>query len=258
MKGAIWAQALLENARAVPGFPPSVIVLDGTIAQLAFRAISIVPNASARFPRARNGEFGLDEGLAVAEAVRSASADTAILSIVDAPGQVFGRREEAAGLHLSLAVAVESYVEERRRGRPIFALIVGKAISGAFLAHGMQAGWIGALSDGDVEIHVMPAASVARVTRSTDDEVARIASVVPATARDVATFAAFGALDALFDVIDSRAPAPAEIEQVRAAIDQARREGLGTRAPADRLRRPPAAARRALALDVRRRIDEAW
>lgn len=258
MRGAIWARALLEGARAAGGFPESVVVRDGTIAGQAYRAIAVVPHSGARFPRARAGEFGLDEGIGVAEAVRDASPDAAIVSIVDVPGQAFGRREEAAGLHLSLAAAVEAYIGERRRGRQLFSLIVGKAISGAFLAHGMQSGWIGALDDGGIEVHVMPAASVARVTRSSDDEVARIATVVPATARDVATFARFGALDAVFDVADPLAPAAGEIERVRTAIDRARRAQLGTRAPVERLQSPAAHAHRALAREVRRRVDQAW
>jgi biotin-independent malonate decarboxylase gamma subunit len=258
VRGAIWVRAVLEHARAVPDLPASVIALDGAIEARPYRAIAVVPNAAARFPRARGGEFGLDEGLAVARAVRGAPAEAAILSIVDVPGQAFGRREEAAGLHLSLAAAVEAYIGERRRGRPLFSLIVGRAISGAFLAHGMQGGWLGALRDRGVEVHVMSAPSVARVTRSSDGEVARIATVVPATARDVATFAHFGALDELFDVADPLAPTPQEIERVRAAIGEAHRVGLGTRAPSSRLETPAAATGRALARNVRRRIDEAW
>ena len=62
MRGAIWARALLEGARAAGGFPESVVVRDGTIAGQAYRAIAVVPHSGARFPRARAGEFGLDEG----------------------------------------------------------------------------------------------------------------------------------------------------------------------------------------------------
>jgi biotin-independent malonate decarboxylase gamma subunit len=257
VRGSTWARALLEAPCDAGGFPPSVAVCDGTIAGHAYRTVAIVPNPAARFPRARSGEFGLDEGLAVASAVRGAPAGAALISIVDVPGQAFGRREEAAGISLALAASVAAYVDERRHGRPLFSLIVGKAISGAFLAHGMQSGWIGALSDRDVEIHVMPAASVARVTRSSAAEVARVATVVPATARDIATFASFGAVDAIFDVADANAPEPNEIEAIRAAIDRAREAGLGIRAPLERLDGPQA-ARRALAREVRARIDEAW
>jgi biotin-independent malonate decarboxylase gamma subunit len=257
VRGSIWARALLEGPCDAGGFPPSVVVCDGTIGGRPYRTVAVVPNRGARFPRARNGEFGLDEGLAVARAVRGAPPGAALISVVDVPGQAFGRREEAAGISLALAASVAAYIDERRRGRSLFTLVVGKAISGAFLAHGMQSGWIGALNDREVEVHVMPAASVARVTRSSAAEVARVATVVPATARDIATFASFGAVDDIFEVVDANAPAPDEIEAIRAAIDRAREAGLGIRAPLERLERPEA-ARRALARDVRARIDKAW
>jgi len=68
--------------------------------------------------------------------------------------------EEAVGIHLSLAAAVDAYITARELGHPIVTLIVGKAISGAFLAHGLQASEILALHDERIEIHVMSEASV--------------------------------------------------------------------------------------------------
>jgi biotin-independent malonate decarboxylase gamma subunit len=257
-RGSAWALRLLEDGRRVETFPASLCVIDGTIATQGYRAVAVVPDPQARSPRARAGEVGLDEALAIADAVRSARPGDAIVAVVDLPGQAFGRREEAAGLHLALAAAVDAYVTERRHGRQIFALLVGKAISGGFLAHGMQAGWIGALDDAGVEVHVMSAASVARVTRARPEEVARLATVIPATARDVNAFASFGAIDALFDVRDPHEPSVSEVATVRAAIAQARALQLGLRAPVERLKRRAAASTRSVALDIRKRITEAW
>jgi hypothetical protein len=104
----------------------------------------------------------------------------------------------------------------------------------------------------------MSAASVARVTRSRPEEVARIATVIPATARDVKTFATFGAIDALFEVRDPEDPTEAELAAVRATIGRARSEGLGSRAPVERLERPQAVESRSVAREIRRRIAEAW
>jgi malonate decarboxylase gamma subunit len=257
-RGSVWALQLLEDGRRVEGFPASLCVVDGTIAEQRYRAIAVVPDPHDRFVRARTGEVGLDEALAIADAVRSTRPGEAIIAVVDLPGQAFGRREEAAGLHLALAAAVDAYVTERRDGRQLFALLVGKAISGGFLAHGMQAGWIGALDDAGVEVHVMSAASVARVTRARPEEVARIATVIPATARDVNAFASFGAIDALFDVRDPSAPTRSELATVRGAIARARVLGLGLRAPVERLKNPTAAIARGVALDIRKRVAEAW
>jgi hypothetical protein len=104
----------------------------------------------------------------------------------------------------------------------------------------------------------MPAASVARVTRSSAEEVARIATVIPATARDIKSFAAFGAIDELFTVNDPDRPSASELATVRGAIAAARRDGLGLRAPIERLDRPEAAESRRVAIDVRRRIADLW
>lgn len=256
-RGRIWSRALCE-AETVVASVPSLCVVDGRIAGEAWRTIAIVPDPHARFPRARSGELGLDEGLALARAVRDAPPDAAVLAVVDVPGQAFGALEERAGIHLALAAAVEAYATQRRAGRPIFALVVGKAISGAFLAHGLQAGWIGALDDSGVEVHVMSAASVARVTRASAIEVARMVEVVPATARDIATFARFGAIDDVFTVVDPTAPMPGEIARVRNALVAARRAGHGTRAPRERLNAPAAAQTRAHALHVRACVDAWW
>ena len=256
-RGSAWALRLTENGTRVDA-PVSLCVVDGTIAAQRYRTIAVVPDPRNRFPRARAGEVGLDEALAIAEAVRSARPGDAIVAIVDLPGQAFGRREEAAGLQLALAAAVDAYVTERRAGRQIFALLVGKAISGGFLAHGMQAGWIGALDDAGIEVHVMSAASVARVTRSQPEEVARIATIVPATARDVRSFATFGAVDALFAVADPLDPSDDELAAVRNAIALAHRERLGLRAPVERLASPAAAGTRSVARDIRKRIAEVW
>jgi biotin-independent malonate decarboxylase gamma subunit len=257
-RGSVWSRALFADATAVSGLPVSVIALDGSFAGIAWRSVAVVPDAEARFPRARGGEFGLDEGLAVADVVRGAPAGAAILAVVDSPGQPYGRREESAGLHVALGCAVEAYVTERRRGRQIFALAVGKAISGAFLAHGLQAGWLAALRDPGVEVHVMPASSVARITRESPAEVARVATVVPATARDIETFARSGAVDRLFDVVDPLLPSEHELGLVRAALVEAHAARLGLRAPRERLTHSLAAQPRAAALATRARIAATW
>jgi biotin-independent malonate decarboxylase gamma subunit len=257
-RGATWALALLENAQALDRYPKSVCIVDGSIASEPYRTISVVMDPSNRFPRARSGELGLDEALAIEDAIHSAPRNAAIVAVVDLPGQAYGRREESAGLHVALASVVDAYCTERRNGRQIFALLVGKAISGGFLAHGMQAGWIGSLDDCGVEVHVMSAASVARVTRSNAEEVARIATVIPATARTIEAFEMFGAVDQLFFVNDPEKPNISELATVRFSIASARRDGLGLRAPITRLLDPDAAESRRLAIDVRRRIADAW
>ena len=173
------------------------------------RFLAVVPNPEARFPRARDGELGLEEGWALARRVREAVAEDhdddrrALVAVVDVPGQPYGYREELLGLHLALAAAVDAYATARLAGHPVVALVVGQAISGAFLAHGMQANRILALDDPGVAVQVMSKRSTARVTRRRVEELDEIAKEVPATAYDVVSFSRLGALHRLIDGVDA-------------------------------------------------------
>jgi malonate decarboxylase gamma subunit len=75
------------------------------------------------------------------------TAKRAFIAIVDVPSQAYGRREEALGIHQALAGAADSYARARLAGHAGDRLLVGKAMSGAFLAHGYQANRLIALRD---------------------------------------------------------------------------------------------------------------
>ncbi|WP_330219233.1 biotin-independent malonate decarboxylase subunit gamma, partial [Rhodobacter capsulatus] len=56
--------------------------------------------------------------------------------------------------------------EARLKGHPIIAMVIGRAISGAFLCHGLQADAILSLdAQFGTMIHVMPLTSVSRIIR---------------------------------------------------------------------------------------------
>ena len=76
----------------------------------------------------------------------------------------------------------------------VIALIVGKAMSGAFLAHGYQANRIIALNDAGVMVHAMGKAAAARVTMRSVDDLERLAADVPPMAYDIASYATLGLL----------------------------------------------------------------
>ena len=256
-RGSVWFDAFRAGAPPHAAMPPSVRVADRTIVGDQMRFIAVVPDAENRFARARSGELGIDEGLALARAVEDAPG--AVVAIVDVPGQAFGLREEMLGIHRALAAAVDAYARKRRAGHVVLALVVGRAISGAFLAHGLQANWIGALRDPGVEVHVMSEASVARVTRMTREEVTRVAGVVPATARDIERFSTLGAIDQLFSVADPAHPNAAEVDTVLAALRAALHDpAVAARTPRARLDADAAQATRALSRDVRARLRAAW
>jgi malonate decarboxylase beta subunit len=261
-RGLTWFAAL---AGAPASADTSVRVADREWSSERVRLVAVVPKPTARFPRARGGQVGIEEGWAIAAAVHAAIAadhtgvPRALLLIVDVPGQAFGYHEEALGLHQSLAAAADAYASARLAGHPVVALIVGKAISGAFLAHGLQAGALLALDDAGIEVHVMSQASVARVTRRSESEVAALAKIVPSTARDVHSFASLGALDQLLAVGNAYTPLAVDIDQTRKIV-LATIQDLRAR-PRDlhhRLQTPAARQNRAPSIHVRQLLEAQW
>jgi malonate decarboxylase beta subunit len=183
----------------------------------------------------------------------------ALLAIVDVPGQAFGFHEEALGIHLALAAAVDAYIAARKLGHPIVTLIVGKAISGAFLAHGLQASEILALDDDGIEIHVMSEASVARVTRRGAKEVSELARIVPSTARDVRSFAGLGGVDRLLKVDNPDRPDAQSVENVRREILEAiQRVREVPKEPRARVDLHSADITRKMSRRVRQEIEAEW
>ena len=262
-RGKTWFEAL---AGAIPdGDPASVLCADGNVGDERSRFLAVVPDPEARFPRARAGELGLEEGWALARRVREAVVEDlddrrALVAVVDVPGQPYGYREELLGLHLALAAAVDAYATARLAGHPVVALVVGQAISGAFLAHGMQANRILALEDPGVAVQVMSKRSTARVTRRRVEELDEIAKEVPATAFDVTSFAQLGALHRLIDGVDAAAPDAEDIETVRDALAEAifsARHDDSTDL-SGRLASPEARQYRDASLRVRERLAEEW
>lgn len=235
-RGAYWLRALAPSASYREGFPESVTVADGELAGTLVRWIAVVPDAQSRFPRARNGEVGLVEGWSLAQAVlevveadRDAPVKRAIVAVVDTPSQAYGRREEALGIHQSLAAAAAAYAQARLAGHPVVALIVGKAMSGAFLAHGYQANRIIALRDSGVLVHAMGKEAAARITMRTVEDLEALAATVPPMAYDIGNFATLGILWRLIDVASADAPEPTDIhlaqDAILAALADIRRDG---------------------------------
>jgi malonate decarboxylase beta subunit len=263
-RGRTWFEALA--GATFDGEPASVLCADESVRGERARFLTVVPDPEARFPRARSGELGLEEGWALARRVREVvTADDrgdrrALIAIVDVPGQPYGYREELLGLHLALAAAVDAYATARLAGHPIVALVVGQAISGAFLAHGMQANRILALDDSGVAVQVMSKRSTARVTRRSVEELDEIAREVPATAYDVASFSRLGALHRLIEEVNAEEPEAEDVEMVRDALAEAISSAGhdGSTDLSGRLASPEARQHRDASLRVRERLGEEW
>ncbi len=131
------------------------------------------------------------------------------------------------GIHLHLAAAADAYATARMSGHPVIALVVGTALSGGFLAHGLQADRILALDDPGVEIHAMHKPAAARITRRTVAELEQLATRVPPLSYDVRDWATLGLCDGLLQVADADHPTSQDVATVRAelaaAVGRARR-----------------------------------
>ena len=226
-RGATWLAAFTGGAAPLADYPASVRVVDAPLAGERARYIAVVPDPDNRYPRVRNGEIGLVEGWALAQAVHGViEADRGarprpIVAVIDVASQAYGRREEAFGIHEALAGAAGAYAQARLAGHAVIGLIVGKAMSGAFLAHGYQANRLIALNDAGVMVHAMGKAAAARVTMRSVDDLERLAADVPPMAYDIASFATLGLLWKLLDGVDADQPGEADRAAVRKALEAA-------------------------------------
>ncbi|HET7757834.1 MAG TPA: biotin-independent malonate decarboxylase subunit gamma [Steroidobacteraceae bacterium] len=263
--GLRWLEALTASAGLRESGPGTVRLADALLGGEAARFIAVVPDAANRFPRARHGEVGLEEGWTLALLVRATvAADRGqrprpIVAIVDVSSQAYGRCEELLGIHLACAAAVDAYASARLAGHPIVALLVGKAMSGAFLAHGYQANRILALDAPQVLVHAMSKAAAARVTRRPVAELEELGARIPPLAYDIASFARLGLLHRLISGVSAAAPSPEDIERVRGELAAAIRDARGGgRDLAPRLTSAAARATRAASIAVRQRLAEQW
>jgi len=227
-RGAFWLAQLTKHAGAEPGYPDSVRVVNASLAGQPARFIAVVPDPHNRFPRARNGEIGLTEGWEIARAVReTVAADqhhetrTPIIAVIDVPSQAYGLREEGFGIHQALAGAAAAYASARLEGHPVIGLIVGHAISGAFLAHGYQANRLIALHDPKIQIHAMGKQSAARITLRSVQALEKLAATIPPMAYDIESFASLGLLWRSLRLHNPDQPAATDIAAVTAALEDA-------------------------------------
>lgn len=224
-RGAAWLDALTQDGAPLAGYPASLRVADAFIAGQPARFIAVVPDEQNPFPRARSGEVGLIEGWSLARAVNEAVAadrhqpvKRALVAVIDVPSQAYGRREEAYGIHQALAAAAGAYAAARLAGHPVIGLIVGKAMSGAFLAHGYQANRLIAFDDGEVMVHAMGKQSAARVTQRSVEELEAFAAKVPPMAYDIDNYASLGLLWRRLSLANPDLPAGADLDTVHSAL----------------------------------------
>jgi malonate decarboxylase gamma subunit len=263
--GLRWLEALTGEAGLLATPPRTVRVADAQLGAEPARFIAVVPDPDNRFPRARHGEVGLDEALALAREVRRTVAEDErgprrpIVAIVDVTSQAYGVREELLGIHLAGAAAVDAWASARLAGHPVIALLVGKAISGGFLCHGYQANRILALDSPQVLVHAMSKQAAARVTRRTVEELDALGAELAPMAHDIRSFASLGLVHRLLAGVNAVAPGADDIARVRAELAAAVADvRSGSRDLGVRLTSLAARSGRAASIRVRERLAAQW
>jgi malonate decarboxylase beta subunit len=259
-RGCRWLSALAATEPVA--IIPSVIRADTPDATY----LAVVPDPQNPFHRAQNGEVGLTESWALAATIDDVvAADTdldtkrAIVAVVDLPSQAYGRIEEMAGLHQAIATAVDAYHRARIAGHPIVAIVVGHALSGGFLAHGLQAEQILALDDPGVEIHAMHKSAAARITLRTVAELEKLAETVVPLSYNVRDWAQLGLCDGLLTVSNADDPTADDVAAVRTAVHAAIAAARsGPRDLSNRLDSPGALTNRKASRAVRDVMSAQW
>lgn len=185
-----------------PGAVVGTAKLDGIDATvIANDAQAINP----RFPVVYFGVIGMEEAYKMASAVYEtieADADKPVAEkrplvlIVDTPGNAPGKVEEIFGMNKATGAYQLALAEARKRGHAVIAMVIGRAISGAFLCHGLQADHILALPKqyGTV-IHVMPLSSISRITKMDIERLEELSQKSPVFASGVDFFYRLGGVE---------------------------------------------------------------
>lgn len=221
-RGRIWFDALTKGGTPVQTTIGSVLAADISICDRPYRVIAVVPDGHTAYPRTIKGEVGLQQGWELARIVRETMKEDcdrqekrAIVALVDVPSQAYGYREEYNGIFLSCAASVNAYADARHAGHPVVTFIVGNAISGAFLAHGLQGSYMLSLDDETITVHAMSKKSAARITKRSIEDMDDAADKVAAIAYDIHSFYRLGAVNKLLRFADHDHPTVADVDAVK-------------------------------------------
>jgi malonate decarboxylase gamma subunit len=189
---------------------PGAVVGTG---MLKGRAVTVIANdakaRNPRFPVVVAGVIGMEEGYKMAAAVymsieadkdRAPAEKRPLLLVVDSPGNGPGKIEEIFGMNKSTGAYQLALAEARQKGHPVVAMIIGRAISGAFLCHGLQADRILTLSgEYGTMIHVMPLSSIARITKMDIERLEELSKSNPVFASGASFFYKLGGVEEILE-----------------------------------------------------------
>lgn len=266
-RGKIWFGALTgEQASEEKSRIESVLCRDIMLDKIRCRILAVTADPHTVYPRTRRGEVGLQQGWELARLIRQAVEEDEnsrkkrpLIAVVDVPSQAYGYREENSGIFLACAAAVDAYASARKKGHPVIAVIVGNAISGGFLAHGLQASYMISLDDETITVHAMSKQSAARITKRSIADMEQAADRVPAIAYDIHSFFCLGAVNRLLKLEDHDHPSKNDVRVLKDAVLDGIRFSLEHGCSLDyRLETDSARNDRKLSINVRRRMAEEW
>ncbi len=265
-RGKKWFAALTGASVPMAGDPGSLWTADAALGPHTPRFLCVVPDPNGLLPRARQGEVGLEEAYALASRVdevvdadKGNSVKRPIIAVVDVKSQAYGRLEEIAAIYLAGAAAVDAYATARTSGHPVIALIVGHAISGAFLAHGYQANRILAFDDPGVMIHAMHKEAAARITRRSVADLEKLGKTILPLSYDVKDYAKLGLLYRLIEVDKPDDPQDVAVANVRQhLLDAIADAQQGPSDLSNRLESEGARNTRKASIHVRQEMERQW
>lgn len=207
-----FTENIIGDIHVEPKLGPGAVVGTG---QIKGRIVTMIANdakvANPKFPVVYAGIIGMEEAYKMAMAVyASIEADTArkqkrpIILIVDSPGNGPGKIEEIFGMNKATGSYQLALTEARQKGHPVIAMIIGRAISGAILCHGLQADRILTLSkEYGTMIHVMPISSIARITKRDIEALEVLSKTNPVFASGADFFYKLGGVEEIIDDADN-------------------------------------------------------
>lgn len=264
-RGCTWFHGIAPKEYIEKSKIDSVLCSDIMVKGEIATVIAVVPDENTFYSRAKKGEVGLQQGWEVARCIREVMAEDEgktprpIIAVVDVPSQAYGYKEELLGIFLSCASAVDAYASARLKGHPVITFIVGNAISGAFLAHGLQGSYMISLDDESITVHAMSKQSAARITKRSISDLDQSADAVPAIAYDIHSFNCLGALNCLLKLSDHDFPSKEDIDIVLGELEKGIRESRNrSNLLSYRLESENAKIYRGSSIKVREKLKELW
>lgn len=226
-RGRKWFEALTGSEGKLADGPGSLAVANAKLGGETAAFVAVVPNPDRKFPRSGNTEVGVEEGWYGTKLIRDVmEADKngpkrPIISVVDSKSQAYGRREELVGIHVAAAAIIAAFADARMAGHPVIALVVGRAVSGSFLALCGQANRMIAFDDPEVLVHAMYKEAAARITKRSVAELDKLGETIVPMAYDIGSFAKLGGLHRLLEIASPDAPSAATVAQVQDSLVEA-------------------------------------